>query len=94
MGLDVGVVRIQYLDRPSDTVYDFLQYLAVEPEDAEWNVTGDGNSFVELYYSTMISKVAEFMKERNLPARDTDGLLGWIRNLPWDSNTIMLHLSW
>ena len=94
MGLDIGVVKIQYLDRPSDSVYDFLQYLTAEAVEAEWNVSGEGNSFVELYYSTMVAKVAEFIKERNLHARDTDSLLGWIRNLPWDGNTIMLHLSW
>ena len=34
MGLDVGAVNIDYLDRPSDAAYEFAWHIAAEWDDA------------------------------------------------------------
>ena len=38
MGLDIGVVKIDYLDRPSGAAYRFAWHLAGEWDDETWEV--------------------------------------------------------
>ena len=59
MGLDVVVVNIEYLERPAQPIYGFLQALIADPnvgisvgDDMEDSYWGDGwgaNAFYEFY---------------------------------------------
>ncbi len=47
MGLDVGVVQIDYLDRPRGAAYRFAWHLAGEWDDDAWEVSSGENVFAE-----------------------------------------------
>lgn len=98
MGLDVGVVSISYLERPAQPIYDFLQELAddaaVNAGAEYWGGTWDSNALTELERRKMLAKARQFAKEEALLKSDTDKLTKWVRSLPWDGNTIMLHFNW
>lgn len=94
MGLDVGVVKIEYLSRPREPVYGFLWQLAEEAGNETWGGSWVGNAFVECHRRRTISKARRYARERKLSQQDTDDLIAWVRGMPWDGNTIMLHLDW
>jgi hypothetical protein len=94
MGLDVGVVKISYLERPSDPVYDFLWELAAGTCKENWGGGWEGNAFVELIRESMLSQMAEYVRIKNLSHDDSDKIKAWANSLPWDGDTIMLHLNW
>jgi len=94
MGLDVGVVKIEYLSRPAEPMYDFLWRLAEDAGGADWGGSWQDNSFVEMTRRRMLSKARTYAREKDLPQEDTDRLVAWVRGLPWDGDTVMLHLNW
>jgi len=95
MGLDVGVVKIAVLDRPEQPIYDFLWELADRAGlDDTWGHAWEGAAFVEILRQQMLAKARRFAKERNLDQADVNGLRSWIRGLPWNGQTVMLHLNW
>jgi hypothetical protein len=57
MGIDVGVVKVAYLDRPQEPIYEFLRELAFDAGDNSWGGAWEGNAFVEYYRIAMLSKV-------------------------------------
>jgi hypothetical protein len=95
MGLDVGVVKTAYLEYPGQPVYDFLWELADRAGlDDTWGHAWEGAAVVELLRDQMESKARAFARKQNLGQEDSHKLLSWVRGLPWDGNTVMLHLSW
>ena len=94
MGLDVGVVKIEYLDRPREPVYGFLWSLADQFSDFEWGEVWEGNAFIELTELNMLTRAAIYATEHNLTAQETYDLENWIKTLPWSGDLIMLHLGW
>jgi len=94
VGLDIGVVRVSYLERPSQPVYDFLWNLASTVCGADWGGSWEGNAFVEFTRRHLLSKARRYAREQKLLEDDFAKLLDWIRDLPWDGNTIMLRLYW
>ena len=94
MGLDVGVVKISYLDRPENPIYDFLWSLAIDPDDQTWGYSWEGNAFYEFMRENLDDRVTEYVEEKALNHADSDKLMAWVESLHWDDDTIMLHLNW
>ena len=104
MGLDIGVVSIAYLDRPSQPMYGFMWDLMADPEtglgDAlgddglYWDGGGTGESaFYEFTRDGLIERANGWAAEKNLAAIERQSLLNWIESLPYRGDVIMLHLG-
>lgn len=94
MGLDVGVVRIEYLDRPQGVGYEFLWQLAIDADKADWEVSSGPNTFIELTREHMMNQAQKFVAAKKLGQNDREVIQKWINSLPWRGDTIMLHLGW
>ena len=94
MGLDIGVVKLDYLERPEKAAYDFARHLAAHSDEAEWSVFSDGHVFVELTRDTMISLMDGYVSDKRLEPRDAETVGEWVDALPWRDHVIMLHLNW
>lgn len=102
MGLDVGVIRATYLERPGQPIYDFLWDLAADPEvglvddegdvDAHWDGGGPENAFYEFYRDGLVNRANGWAAEQNLSAADRDTLLNWIENLPYKDDPVILQI--
>lgn len=103
MGLDIGVVRIEYLDRPGQPMYGFMQDLMANPDtgtdmdlfddDSVWEATGEGNAFYELEHDQMMRRADGWAVKQGIDAADRATLLQWVDDLPWRGDFIMLHLN-
>ncbi len=93
MGLDVGVVKITYIDRPSESVRDFLTSSVMQPED-EWGGTWDGNVIFECSKRRAFARARRYARHRGLTEQAKREIEGWLRQLPWEDDMTMLHLSW
>ena len=94
MGLDVGTVQIDYPGRPVEATYDFLRYLNINAEEADWNVAAPGNTFVEYLRENMLAQLDAYVAMKSLSQDNVDIIRGWMDDLPWRGDVIMLHLSW
>ena len=94
MGMDIGVVKIAYLERPEETAYDFARHLAAHSDEVEWSVFSEGNIFAELTRDTMISLMDGYVSDKKLDQEDAETVGKWINTLPWRDDVIMLHLNW
>ena len=109
MGLDVGVVTIEYLDTPERPVSEFLLHLAgdealgYDDEDYE-DATGDdehyawgggwgGNAVVEFSRDYLNWKVDQWVSNQSIGAEERDSVQRWISELPWENDMVMLHLG-
>ena len=82
MGLDVGVVRIDYLDRPEKATYDLLCHLSDNADEADWNASSAGNTFVEYTRDTLLAQANEFASKNKLTESEKDAIRNWIGGLP------------
>ena len=94
MGLDIGVVKIDYLDRPSGAAYRFAWHLAGEWDDETWEVYSSANVFAEYDHDHLTDRAHRFIASEGLAPAEADQVMGWVRNLPWRGSTVMLHLNW
>ena len=94
MGLDIGVVNVTYLERPASPTYDFLRTLAQQSCQPGWGGGWEGNAFVEITQSDMLDRAATYGRQHRLSLGEAQALVDWIRGLPWDGESIMLHLNW
>ena len=94
MGMDIGVVKIAYLERPEETAYDFARHLGLEADEADWNGSSAENTFVEFTRETMLSVLNGYAARNSLSQSDTAKIRAWLDDLPWNNDTIMLHLGW
>ena len=93
MGLDIGAVNIDYLDRPSGAAYRFAWHLAGEWDDQIWEVYSDANVFAEFDYGHLISRAQDYISAEGLESAEARQVMRWVRNLPWRGRTVMLHLN-
>ena len=108
MGLDVGVVSIDYLDVPGFPVERFLRDLMIDPkagmgdggedesDDKYWDGGGRyGNAYYEYSRGGLVKRANGWATEGDIGATERATLLNWIENLPHQEggDTIMLHLS-
>jgi hypothetical protein len=94
MGIDVGVVKISYLDRPGEPTYGFLWWLAARGGWDGWGGGWDENAFVEIESKQLLSKARAYAREQSMEHEELEQLLAWVRGLPWDDSAIMLHFNW
>ncbi len=99
MSLDVGVVQIEYLSQPRPPIYDFLFDLMLDPfsgapdEDDTWGGGWDNNGWYEFSRVGLRTRASRWATSHNLEKHDRNALMKWIRNLPWQEDMVMLHLS-
>ena len=103
MGLDVGVVSIDYLDRPGQPMYRFMWELMANPDtgmgdtagdDEYWDGGGTGESaFYEFTRDGLVNRANGWAAAQNIGDTERSTLLDWIENLPYRGDTIMLHLG-
>ena len=94
MGLDVGVVQIDYLDRPEKATYDLLCHLNDNADEAGWTASSAGNTFVEYTRDALLAQANEFASKNKLTESEREGLRSWLDGLPWKDDVVMLHLTW
>ena len=103
MGMDVGVVSIEYLTRPESPVYDFLFDLMIDPlvgiasgnegEAGDWGASWANNGLYAFSRDLLTQRASEWADQNGIDAIGRTTLLGWIAGLPWRDETIMLHLG-
>ena len=102
MGLDVGVVTVNYLTRPGEPVFGFLFDLMLDPytgmgDDSEyddtWGGGWDNNGLYEFSRIGLRKRANNWANERDCGPSEKAKLRRWIRNLPWEGDHIMLHLG-
>ena len=104
MGLDIGIVSIDYLDRPGQPMYRFMWDLMADPEvglddtpgdeDGYWDGGGNGESaFLEFTRGGLLNRASGLADVQNLNDRERSLLLNWIESLPYRGDAIMLHLG-
>ena len=103
MGLDVGVVSIEYLKRPEQPMYGFLQDLMADPDTGTeldpydyapgWGDGWEGSAFYEFERDVLLRRADGWAMKKNLDATDRTVLLRWIDDLPYRGDAIMLHLN-
>ena len=105
MGLSVGVVKITYLDEPSEQARGFLDDLKIqalegleepdEDDDDEWAWGGGWgrNGIVEFSRNYLGKRLAKWVDGRSVGPSEGDAVQAWIDGLPWENNLIMLHLG-
>ncbi len=109
MGLDIGVVTIDYLDRPETPVKEFLFHLATDAflgcadeeyeEDTNdeeqyiWGGSWGGNTLVEFSRSYLNWKADRWVSNQSIGAEERITIRRWIDELPWENDMVMLHLG-
>ena len=103
MGLDVGVVSIEYLERPAQPIYRFLQALMADPDvgtdfdvfdyEPGWGDGWEGNAFYEFERDVLLRRADGWAVKNGLDATDRAALLCWVDDLPYRGDAIMLHLG-
>ena len=94
MGLDVGVVRIDYGYPPSGPAYGFAWHLVQNSREADWGFSKGENVLSEYTRAGMLRQVDEYVEGKGLRPNDKALILNWVYGLPWNGDTVMLHLGW
>ena len=82
MGLDIGVVQINYLPRPDKPAYDFAWHLNINDDEADWN--GSSSTFVEYTRETLQQQLDSYITENRLPQSDIEELRQLGRRSPME----------
>ncbi len=103
MGLDVGVVTIEYMSQPKLPVYDFLFDLLLNPytgsgdeEDGDEEIWGGAwadNGLYEFGRARLTCRAVNWATDRAINSAERADLLSWIAHLPWRDDRVMLHLG-
>ncbi len=94
MGLDVGAVRIEYLNRPNGPAHEFLRYLIHNSHEADWGFSSSENVIAEYTRVGMLAQVDTCVEDGRLRPNDKALILNWVYGLPWNRDTVMLHFGW
>ena len=103
MGLDIGVVNIEYLQRPEQPIYGFLLDLMGDPDvgtdmdlldgGSPWEVGEGGNVFYEFERGELMRRADGWAVKQQIDASDRTKLLQWVDNMPWRGGFITLYLN-
>ncbi len=83
MGLDIGIITIEYLKRPSGIAYEFAQEMAVEAS-VNGYMAGADNNWAPFTQRQVLNMLGKFVKNRGLSRSERRKVLRWIRSLPWE----------
>ena len=92
MGLDVGIIKIQYLPRPTGHAYRFAWELAHEAS-AYGYMRGEDNNWGGFSQRQVLRLLDEFTERNQLDAPARTEIIDWLRSLPWDDwqDDLALH---
>lgn len=104
MGLDVGVVTIEYMRTPTQIVQDFLFDLLLDPYagvddggnslDEEWSGHWENNALCEFWRDSLMTRAGNWANEKAIGVSERTVLMNWVVALPWpEDGRIMLHLG-
>lgn len=106
MGLDIGIMRVEYLERPGGIVYEFAEHMAVEGVDGAY-MWGEGHSWIPFTQRHALRMLDDFSRERGLSPQEQEEVRAWLESLPWlgegwrgaltpddDGGAIELHFNW
>ena len=100
MGLDIGVVRVEYLRDPPEPAYGFMKALMLDPlcgvgddDDDLWGGSWSSNALYEFNRISLRKRANNWANQQGLSQAEKAKLRRWIRNLPWQDEHIMLHLG-
>ncbi|MBI4298929.1 MAG: hypothetical protein HY666_04125 [Chloroflexi bacterium] len=83
MGLDIGIITIQYLERPTGHAYEFAKEMAWGP-NVYYYMQGVGNNWCAFTQRQVLQMLEDFTQEKGLDSPAKTEILEWIRSLPWD----------
>ena len=93
MGLDIGIMSVQVLERPRGTNYRFAWELAHEAS-VYGVMHGAGNSVGYFTRSEVRRLVVEFARQNGLTRGQRAEVWAWAQSLPWDGDGIELYFDW
>ena len=82
MGLDIGIMKVEYLPRPRGVVYDFAREMAAEGAFDAY-MFGEGNSWIPFTQRQVLRMLDTFTRERRLSPQERLEVRSWIESLPW-----------
>ena len=82
MGLDIGIMKVEYLERPKGVVYDFAWHLAQDGAFDAYTF-GEGNSWIPFTQRQVLRMLNEFASERGLSPTERLEVRSWLASLPW-----------
>jgi hypothetical protein len=83
MGLDIGIIKITYLDRPTGFAYRFAWELAIEASVCGY-MHGEGNNWAPFTQMQVLLLLENFAAQNRLDDAAKSEVLEWVRSLPWD----------
>jgi hypothetical protein len=93
MGLDIGIMSVQILERPRELAYRFAWELAHEAS-VYGTMSGDGNSLGFFNKPEVRRLLGEFAEQHAFTGDQTSEVWDWVESLPWDGDDIELHFNW
>ncbi|MBI3953475.1 MAG: hypothetical protein HY330_03075 [Chloroflexi bacterium] len=82
MGLDIGIIHIDYLPRPQGWAYRFAHELAVEA--CHGYMSGGDNNWGPFTQRQVLRMLDTFAADKGLDAAAKSEVLAWVRSLPWE----------
>ena len=82
MGLDVGIMKVRYFERPQGIAYEFAWRLA-HRASANGYMAGEGGNWAPFTQRQVLRSLDRFAVARALDAQGRDEVLAWVRSLPW-----------
>ncbi len=83
MGLDIGIIHIEYLPRPRGRAYEFARELAVDAS-TDGYMNGADNNWGPFTQRQVLQKLDAFAADKRLGATAKAEVLTWVRSLPWE----------
>ena len=94
MSLWVGVVQIDYSKSPpSGVAYPYAQTLMEFDDGNCWRLSSEGNVIVEFRYDAMAKHAMDYIESKELSSIEAHEVMRWVRGLPWQNGSVMLHLG-
>ncbi len=82
MGLSIGIMKVEYLERPDGAAYKFAQHMAEEGAMDAY-MFGDGGSWIPFTQRQVLELLDVFAARRGLSAVDRRLVVEWLMELPW-----------
>ncbi|MCY4581592.1 MAG: hypothetical protein OXE50_02150 [Chloroflexi bacterium] len=82
MGVDIGIMKVEYLPRPRGVVYDFASEMAAGGA-LDAYMFGEGNSWIPFTQRQVLRMLDAFTRERGLSPQERLEIRAWLASLPW-----------
>ena len=82
MGLDIGIMKVECLERPGGRTYEFAQHMAEESVPGAY-MFGERCSWIPFTQRQVLELLDVFAARRSLSAVDRRLVIEWLMELPW-----------